>query len=121
MKQGLIWVTAAIALLMASCSGDEPKMEAGYGIFKPTFKADYSVKDSRTTTKSESVPTVAQPDVNNFFVHLSRTDGSVDKTWSKVSEMSQTEKFPVGKYNIEMYYGDINDEGFDKPYYYGTT
>lgn len=46
MKQGLIWVTAAIALLMASCSGDEPKMEAGYGIFKPTFKADYSVKDS---------------------------------------------------------------------------
>ncbi len=121
MKQGLIWVTAAITLLMASCSGDEPKMEAGYGKFKPTFTADYSVKDSRATTKAATVPTVAQPDVNDFYVHLSRTDGSVDKTWSKVSEMSQTEKFPVGKYNLEMYYGDINDEGFDKPYYYGTT
>ena len=115
MKQGLIWVTAAITLLMASCSGDEPKMEAGYGKFKPTFTADYSVKDSRATTKAATVPTVAQPDVNDFYVHLSRTDGSVDKTWSKVSEMSPTEKFPVGQYNLEKNYGDINDKGIDKP------
>ncbi|MGN0213373.1 MAG: DUF4493 domain-containing protein [Muribaculaceae bacterium] len=121
MKQSLFWVTVVIAILLTSCSGDEPKMEEGYGKFKPTFTADYTVKDSRTATKSASVPSVVQPDVNDFYVHLSRTDGSVDKTWSKVSAMSQTEKFPVGKYNLEMYYGNINDEGFDKPYYYGST
>ncbi|MGM9802566.1 MAG: DUF4493 domain-containing protein [Muribaculaceae bacterium] len=121
MKRSLIWAGALIALVMSSCSTDEPKGETGYGEFAPTFTADYTVKDAKATTKAGSVPTVMQPNVSDFYVHLSRTDGSVDKTWSKVSEMSKTEKFPVGNYNLETYYGNINEEGFDKPYYYGKT
>ncbi len=120
MRQGLLWVAAAMTVALASCSNDEPRGATGYGEFTPTFTADFAVQ-AASAENASAAPAVSQPSVSDFFVHLSRTDGTVDKTWSKVSEMSANEKFPVGKYQIEMYYGDINEEGFDKPYFYGSS
>ena len=120
MRQVLVWATAAVTVLLTSCSNDEPKSNTGYGEFTPTFTANYAVK-AASAMDASAAPAVVQPNVSDFYVHLSRTDGTVDKTWSKVSEMSATEKFPVGSYSIETYYGDIDEEGFDKPYFYGSA
>lgn len=120
MRQVLVWATAAATVLLSSCSNDEPKGETGYGEFTPTFTANYAVK-AASAMDASAAPAVMQPSVSDFYVHLSRTDGTVDKTWSKVSEMSAAEKFPVGSYEIETYYGDMDEEGFDKPYFYGST
>lgn len=120
MRKVLAWATVAMTVVLASCSSDEPKGETGYGSFTPTFTADYRVTQSVSAPTQSAAPAVIQPNVSDFYVHLSRTDGTVNKTWSKVSEMSETEKFPVGSYTIETYYGDIDEEGFDKPYFYGS-
>ncbi|MGN0229529.1 MAG: DUF4493 domain-containing protein, partial [Muribaculaceae bacterium] len=111
----------ALALIGTSCSSDEPSAEKGYGLVKPAISADYDVKATWAATRTAVAPAVIRPEIGNFSARLSRKDGSVDKTWSKVSEMSSTEKFPVGEYTLSAYYGSMADEGFDKPYFYGST
>ena len=90
MRQGLLWAAAAMTVALASCSNDEPRGATGYGEFTPTFTADFAVQ-AASAENASAAPAVSQPSVSDFFVHLSRTDGTVDKTWSKVSEMSANE------------------------------
>ena len=111
----------ALALIWTSCSNDDPSVGNGYGLIKPEISADYDVKATWTATRATTAPAVIQPEIGEFSARLLRKDGSVDKTWSKVTDMTSTEKFPVGEYTLSAYYGDMNTEGFDKPYFYGST
>lgn len=121
MKLKSIITVVALSTLWASCSNDEPSAEKGYGTIAPEISADYDVKATWTVTKATTAPAVIQPEIGDFSARLLRKDGSVDKTWSKVTDMSQAEKFPVGDYTISASYGDMADEGFDKPYFYGSA
>ncbi len=111
----------ALALIWTSCSSDDPSVGNGYGLIKPEISADYDVEATWTATRATTAPAVIQPEIGEFSARLLRKDGSVDKTWSKVTDMTSTEKFPVGEYTLSAYYGDMNTEGFDKPYFYGST
>lgn len=121
MKLKSIIAVLALATLWTSCSSDEPGAENGYGIVQPEISADYDVKATWTVTKATTAPAVIQPEIGDFSARLLRKDGSVDKTWSKVTDMSSAERFPVGDYTVSASYGDMADEGFDKPYFYGSA
>ncbi len=121
MKLKKFLILPVIAVLMASCSKEEPGGEKGYGNIDPSFAADFKVVQTVGSSNSTTAPSVIQPEVADFKVHMVREDGSVNKLWNKVSEMKETETFPVGEYSLELYYGDLKDEGFDKPYFYGST
>lgn len=122
MKFKTILAVLALGVISVSCSSDEPGADGNsYGTIEPNFAADYDVSFSRAQAESASAPAVIQPEIGDFAVKLTKDDGSVSKTWSKVSEMSTSETFPVGDYTISASYGDIANEGFDMPYYYGDA
>ena len=110
---------SALALLVASCQGDEKGLTKGSGTISPEFTIDYSVTNPRTESRAtESVPDA--PAIEGFTFHLMKEDGSLDKTVTGLGEFSGTQ-FPVGAYSLEAYYGDIEEEGLGKPYFEGST
>ncbi|MDD6777427.1 MAG: DUF4493 domain-containing protein [Bacteroidales bacterium] len=110
---------SALALLVASCQGDEKGLTKGSGTISPEFTIDYSVTNPRTESRAtETVP--GAPAIEGFTFHLMKEDGSLDKTVTGLGEFSGTQ-FPVGAYSLEAYYGDIEEEGLAKPYFEGNT
>lgn len=122
MKIKILTAAFLLAILGGSCTDDKGK-ELGpeQGTIKPTFTADYGVKDSRKATSKAGGPAVATPPIEYFFVHLTSANGATDKTWSSVGEMPTDQKWPVGKYTLEAYYGDLDNEGFNMPYFHGDA
>ncbi len=58
---------------------------------------------------------------SDLSLKLTSESGSFSREWASVSEFSDPVTVPVGKYTIEAYYGTLENEGFEKPYYYGSS
>lgn len=113
-----------LCLLALSCSDDKEQFsgDTGQGQIQASFKANYKVAspkaaEGEAATELESV----SPEIQNFSVHLAKSDGSYDKTWETVAQFPVDEKFSTGAYTMEIWFGDMAEEGFEKPYYYGST
>lgn len=124
MKLKHFGLLALLGLLSWSCSDDNKIANSnGMGEINATFEANYGVRSSMAAegeeTSTDDVEVIS-PDIQDFSVHLTRSDGSFDKTWSSIAEFPVDQKFTAGAYTMEIYYGDINEEGFEKPYYYGS-
>ena len=52
---------------------------------------------------------------------LKADDGSMERSWASLTDFDNSEDFPVGMYTMEASYGSEAEEGFDKPYYFGST
>lgn len=52
---------------------------------------------------------------------LKADDGSMERSWASLTDFDNSEDFPVGMYTMEASYGSETEEGFDKPYYFGST
>lgn len=108
------------ALLFASCS-DENGLDSGAtGKLNISLKPDYSLSSS---VGEESRATQSQaPEINlaDVTIHIVKDDGSVDKEFP-YSELEANSTLPTGAYTLEAYYGSENDEGFEKPYFYGAA
>ena len=126
MKLRHFGLLALLGILSWSCADDKGLGGNSNGSGKietSSIKADYSVAISQNTTagtaSSEDEP--ISPDLNDFMLHLVKVDGGFNKTWSSIAEFPVEQKFATGNYEMELYYGDINEEGFEKPYYYGSS
>lgn len=119
MKLKLLAPLSAIALLMASCSGDDNVSKKGTGTLNPGFAVDYSIASSRSLGRAAETATVA-PEISQFTFRLVKDDNKFDKTYTNLGEFV-AQQFPVGVYTLEATYGDPEEEGIDKAYYYGTT
>jgi len=110
---------ATTALILASCSDDNPWMYAdGEGGIRPALKADATVKDVVPSTRAEDVLTA--PDVTQFQIGLKSSDGSYNKTWESLSQFPADGSYKIGGYTMEAWYGVADEEGFGKPYWYGS-
>ena len=120
MKLKHLGLLALFGLL--SCSDDKNNANGnGMGEINATFEADYGVRSSLATKEDNATTNEIEaisPDIQNFTVHLTKSDGSFDKTWP-IAEFPAEQKFSTGIYTMEIFYGNINEEGFEKPYYYG--
>ena len=125
MKLKHFGLLAVLGLLSWSCADDNGGFVNGNGmgeIKTSSLKANYTValsKNAAGTATAEEEP--VSPDLNDFMLHLVKVDGGFNKTWSSISEFPVEQKFATGSYEMELYYGDINEEGFEKPYYYGSS
>lgn len=124
MKLKHFGLLALLGLLSWSCSDDNNIANSnGMGEINATFEANYGVRSSMAAEGEEATTDDVEaisPDIQDFSVHLTKSDGSYDKTWSSIAEFPIDQKFATGTYTMEIYYGDINEEGFEKPYYYGS-
>ncbi len=108
----------AFLTLCVSCSSDENPLTKGMGKINALVKANYSVSIASKIDRSNSI-SVVSPDVNLFSLHLTKGDGSYDHTWGSISDFPASQQFAAGDYTMEAIYGSADEEGFDKPYYYG--
>lgn len=124
MKLKHFGLLAILGLLLWSCSDDNNIANSnGMGEINATFEANYGVRSSMAAEGEEATTDDVEaisPDIQDFSVHLTKSDGSYDKTWLSIAEFPVDQKFATGTYTMEIYYGDINEEGFEKPYYYGS-
>ena len=107
-------IFGVLALIAAvSCTKSQTE---GNGRVAFSVSSDYAVADM---TKSNVSDYTALPAAGDFTITI--LDDSSVQVWSgKISEWDSSTPFPAGNYTVNASYGDIEDEGFDKPYFTGT-
>lgn len=116
--QGVI--LSAMVLGLASCNEESWTGVQGEGSISLDLKADGKVADARVGTRA-GVQDPIVPAVDDFGIRLSCVDGSYSKTWQSLSEFAGEKSFKAGAYTIEAFYGSLDQEGFEKPCYAGSS
>ena len=107
-------IFSALALIAAvSCTKSQTE---GNGRVAFAVSSNDVVADM---TKSNVSDYTALPAAGDFTITI--LDESSSQFWSgKISEWDSSTPLPAGNYTVNASYGDIEDEGFDKPYFTGT-
>lgn len=120
MKLKKIFLYSATMLLLVSCANEDKQGSSGYGAINVQVLADYKVVPVTRST-AESASTIENPDVSEFALKLVSSDGSFSRAWDSLADFDPATKIPVGTYTMSAFYGDIDIEGFEKPFYLGET
>lgn len=118
MKVKLLSFVGVCSVLMAACSAEEQDA-LGTGQLTPALTADYSVPLS--TDPAVLTTTSSQPQAEDFAITILREDGSTYNSWEKFSDFPEGMKFPLGSFVFKASYGSLDKEGFDMPYFEGST
>lgn len=102
---------------LASCSmetpwGSENKSDGKILLY---LNSDESVNFG---TRADNQVSIA-PSKSDFSIALKSTDGSYNETWKTLADFEKEDGFPMGSYMISASYGSMNEQGFDKPYFFG--
>lgn len=114
MKGILKFILFLEIVLLCSCVNDE-KRSGAFGGMSLHLSANSSVTDVTTRSSEEVLPSI-----QDFSISVLQGD-KVQASWDKLSDYDEDTTFPVGSYTLKAFYGDIEKEGFDSPYYEGTT
>ena len=114
MKGILKFILFLEIVLLCSCVNDE-KRSGAFGGMSLHLSANSSVTDVMTRSSEEVLPSI-----QDFSISVLQGD-KVQASWDKLSDYDEDTTFPVGSYTLKAFYGDIEKEGFDSPYYEGTT
>lgn len=109
------------AMLSASCAGDDISFKEGEGAFSVSLQTDGSLQRRGTTRAADGEETLPAPEAGSFRIEVNSTDGSVSKIWETLDRLPGTEPLRIGDYTIEASYGDADEEGFEKPYFAGSS
>lgn len=126
---------ATLLMSLAGCERDGEGGYSGYGTMNIQLSASSEVIEldaspeaktrvsesgdgllGKVATRTDEVV----PKSEDFALFLLKGE-TVAKRWEKVADLSDTEKIPVGEYTLKASYGDQKKEGFDSPYYEGST
>ena len=117
MKHLQALIGALILLVAVSCTKNQVE---GYG--SVSFALDNNAEIVEQTRSNVSDYTTL-PSKENFTITIK--DASNATVWSGlISEWGTGEnpsQLKAGNYTVEATYGSLEEEGFDKPYFYGTA
>lgn len=121
MNKKVTGIVAAVVLVLSSCGSDDKAPVTGSGSVQFSFgvNPDVAVSSSAGTGGGNSTGTDV-PSPEAFSVRMSSEDGSYSKEWTSIADFPVDEQFRTGNYMLEAYYGSLEEEGFGKPYYYGS-
>ena len=104
-------VLALIAAVSCTKSQTEGNGRVAFAVSSNDVVADM--------TKSNVSDYTTLPAAGDFTITI--LDESSSQFWSgKISEWDSSTPLPAGNYTVNASYGDIEDEGFDKPFFTGT-
>lgn len=115
MMKTLKTLMSLVVLMAAFSCAKSPYVSDGYITF--ALNADEVVAEV-TTKSSPLTDYTSLPSAANFLLEI--TDGTKVVWNGLVSEWDPTTKWNVGEYTVKATYGDLEDEGFEKPYFEGT-
>ncbi len=107
---------AVVALSLTGCSAEDFSLGGNTGSIAPEVALDTEVAASARSARSE-----AELTAEDLVLALTSSDGSYSNSWNGVSAFPTDEKFKTGCYTMTASYGNLENEGFDKPYYFGST
>lgn len=102
---------------MVSCSEDTSELRIGSALLHPMADVDASVVTVEGVSTSVVSPLPTPADMG---LRLTAADGNYTKTWDLISDYPIGEPLRAGVYIAEVFYGSEYQEGFDKPYFYGS-
>lgn len=119
-KQMAYAIAGGLMMLLPGCASDTPSgMEGGNGRILLRVGVDGTVQDAVPSVRSSQASKI--PDSSELNLKLTKKDGSQTTTWGSIAEFPTDKGFSVGAYTLEAYYGSMEIEGFDAPYFYGIT
>lgn len=120
MKRINFVVLVASVLTLFSCSDENPWVSAnGEGHISPLVLTDGTVESALPLTRGQE--TLSVPEADKFAVKLAKEDGTYSESWDAIGLFPTDKSFGVGAYTMEAYYGDFEKEGFESPYFYGSS
>lgn len=112
-------LATVIMALTSGCSEDSGFMgDKSTGSIRPDVALNSEVL-SRASAESRAV--LSDISVDDLTLNLVSEDGSESFTYPNVNEFPVDKQFNVGTYTLSASYGNVKEEGFDKPYLYGET
>ena len=90
---------------------------SGQGKFTPVVTLDDTPVNSRAEEHQSRAINVSPNDLKLTLTHHT----GKKYTWSSLLDLDPEQSFPIGTYTLEASYGDKEDEGFDKPHFYGKS
>lgn len=124
MKKVLIgMISVAGVMLVTSCADTfNPGGNSDQkGRILPSVTLDNSVVTSKSSSKAPVSRAADAVTADQMQIRLTRDAGGYDKTWTSLADFPVGETFAVGDYTFSAFYGDPEDQGVGKPYYYGET
>lgn len=113
MKKLLLF--AAISLAMVGCRNEQLDITVDEGGIAIAAAANGEV----ATKAGEGGVTIATPDLADFSLKITGTN--FEKSWDSLNNYnSDDERYTAGWYTVAIECGDINEEGFNKPYFNAT-
>ena len=111
---------ALVAAMATACQKDSTEQTVGTGILHITPSVANDVNEVKNSTESNaSGKTVAVPALSEFSLTIKGSD--YDRTWASLTDYSaDDERLTAGMYDVTIKYGNIEEEGYDKPYFYAT-
>lgn len=107
---------SALALGFGACSVETPWGSDGEGGIALRLSASADVKDAIPMLRA-AAPALEAPDAADFSVSLTSLSTSEVKTWPTLTDFQNQKSFPTGAYTLKAFYGDPDEEGFEKPYF----
>ena len=129
-KKIYLGTLAVAAIALASCSS-ESGLDGSNGkrgeIQLASLQLDSKVTRSGLTADDGDGETLVdgvaiKPELDSCKLIIMSKTGTYLQTWNHVSDYNPSENpVTVGTYDVTLTYGALEDEGFDKPYYYGSA
>jgi hypothetical protein len=114
MKHLKRFISALVLFVALSCTKNQVDDN---GKVSFTLSSNLEIADQTRSNVSQFTTLPASGD----FI-LTITDSSEELFWTgKLSEWNAETIFPAGNYSVSAVYGNIEEEGFDKPYFTGTA
>jgi hypothetical protein len=116
-QKGLILFSLA---LLGACSDENPWMSGnGEGGINPSLNVNGNVESSAPKYQKTATGTIDAPEVSDFSLTLTKSDGSYSKTWASYDLFPSDQGFKTGTYTLAADYGSKDEEGFEKPWFHG--
>lgn len=112
---------SAAGLVLVACSDENPwQHAAGEGGIRLNLQTSADVKDAIPLLRS-GAPDFEVPEASDFAISLENLSTGEIKTWDSLNLFNSQTSFATGSYTLTAYYGSADDEGFEKPYFAGST
>lgn len=115
-----VMLSLFLALSWSGCERDLDRT-TGYGTMKvnlvPSSELIELADSSATATTRASEDT---PDANSFELFMYKND-ILTEHWDQFSQFDAEKKFAIGEYKLKATYGSLDEEGYNKAYYEGST
>lgn len=119
-QKGLLLLALVPGLGLTGCSDESPWSGSDdMGGIALNLESDGRLMRHGTRADDTQCPIV--PDANAFGIKLTKSDNTYSKTWSSLEGFNKESEFPIGDYTVEATYGDVTEQGFERPCFKGTN